>query len=113
MRRIVGLVCLVAVAAACGGAHPKPGLKHARAACAHWTKINAGIADVAQRQAESTQFTTEATAAAAADVRYNNLKQAAESWQLVQTGPLAITDVSGFQEAITAARTACAGVPTK
>jgi hypothetical protein len=106
---------LTAVAMSSCSSHKaeSPGLKHARTACAHWTTINAGISDVTQRQAVSAQFTSEATAAAAADSRYNNLKQAAESWQLAQAGPMSITDVSGLQQAITAARTACADVPKK
>ena len=98
---------------ACAGHKPSPALKHAQAACAHWTKINAGISDVSQRQAESAQFTAEATAAAAADARYNQLNQAAQGWQAVQTGPSSVPDISVFQAAISAARSACADVPKK
>jgi hypothetical protein len=122
VRRRVGLsrgrsgsfVVLTAVAlAACSGHKSDPGLTHAQAACAHWATIDAGINDLAQRKAVSAQFTSEATAAAAADSRYTNIRQAAQQWQLVLTGPTSLTDVNALQQAITDARTACAGVPKK
>jgi hypothetical protein len=112
-RLTFALVAVVIALSACSGHKAPPGLKHAQAACVHWAKLNAGIKDVGQRQAESARFRSEATAAADANAKYVQLKEASEAWLLVQSGPLGITDVSSLQQAINAARSACAAVPTK
>jgi hypothetical protein len=113
-RRLPFAVAAVLIAlSGCSGHKAPPGLKHAEAACADWAKLNAGIKDVGQRQAESARFRSEATAAADANAKYTQLKEASEAWLLVQSGPLDISEVSNLQQAINAARSACAAVPTK
>jgi 23S rRNA G2445 N2-methylase RlmL len=114
VSRIVNVVAAAVALAACSG-HAKiaPGLAHARVACAHWAKLNVGISDVAQRQAESAAFQREATSAAAADASYMQLKTAADSWQFAQGSSTTPASLDALRSAIDESRSACAAVPKK
>jgi hypothetical protein len=98
---------------ACGGHGVSAADKHARAACAHWAKINAGINDTAQRTQESMVFQQEATAAATANAKYKPLQAAAESWNFAESSPTTPDSVDALRAAIDQSRAACAGVPSK
>jgi 23S rRNA G2445 N2-methylase RlmL len=106
-------VAAVLLVSCSGHAKVAPGLKHARAACGHWAKLNVGIGDVAQRQAESAAFQREATAAAAADAGYKQLQTAADSWEFAQGSSTSPASIDALRSAIDQSRSACAGVPTK
>ncbi|MFL6239141.1 MAG: hypothetical protein ACJ735_06585 [Actinomycetes bacterium] len=113
-RTLLSSGCALVVLTACSSGSTGPSaLTHAQAACVHWAKLNAGIADAAQRQQESQDFQQEATAAAAAAARYKSLQAAAKIWAQVQATKPTVDDLGALRSAIDQARAACAGVPKK
>jgi spermidine/putrescine-binding protein len=111
--RTSAVILALALTACSGHDSDTPARKHAKAACAHWSKLNVGIADKTQRQQESEAFQREATEAAKGDAKYKPLQAAAESWTFAQGSSSSIENIDALRSAIEQARAACAGVPTK